>query len=110
VSRTHITVTHYIFIVKDAAVVFFAYVWSLALVSKLVATAIYIVLPRDIIISTAISGVSFMLAYVGAWLLFNKWNARFWIKAVTACGIFVVLFIIGGLIDAAIVYNMPHPK
>ena len=95
---------------KDATIVVFAYLWSLALVSKLVATAVYTVFPHDIIISTVISAVGFMLAYVGAWLFFNKWNTRFWVKAIIALGIFVVLFMIGGLIDAAIVSNMPHPK
>lgn len=112
ISRNNVTLTNmvklpmYKKLAKDAAVVVIAYLWSLALITKLVATATYMIFPHDIITAAVISSVSFMSAYVGAWLFFNKWNAKFLVKAIIACGIFVILFIISGLIDAAIVRNM----
>lgn len=91
---------------QDATVVLFAHFWSIALVNRLVGLVAYAILPHNIIISTVVSGVSFALAYVCAWLLFNKWNGKFWLKAASAVGIFIVLFVAGGLIDAATVRNM----
>ncbi len=91
---------------KDAVVVLFSYLWALALLNKLAATVIYAIFPHDIITSTISLGVGFALAYLGAWLFFNKWSARFWIKVAIASGIFILLFVIGGLIDAAAVSNI----
>lgn len=95
---------------KDAAVVFFAYEWSLVLMDRLAALVVNAIFPRTPITDIVANGIGFMLAYLGAWFFFNKWNVRFWIKAVVATGMFVIFFIAGGLIDAAIVSNMPHPQ
>jgi hypothetical protein len=97
-------------LVQDVAVVLFAHFWSIALANRLVGIVVYAALPHSIITSTVVSGVAFALAYVCAWLLFNKWSTKLWLKAASAAGIFLVLFAVGGLIDAVAVMNMPHPK
>lgn len=62
--------------------------------------------PSDPAVLAVISGVAFGLAYVGAWFFFNKWQAKFWIKACIAVGIVIVCRVGLVLLDMSIVNNM----
>jgi hypothetical protein len=41
--------------------------------------------------------------YLGGWLIFKKWNARFWVKAATAAGIVLLSFPLFGMIGLTLI-------
>jgi hypothetical protein len=94
---------------QTIAIVIFAIFGRLPL-SRPMATVINNLFPHTLITEVFIEGMSFALAYLGIWLLFNKWSARFWIKAVIASGIIILSFVAIQMYDISAAYNMTHPK
>jgi len=95
---------------KDLAIIVFAY-WSLLpLVDRLVGMVIYSMFPNDPITNAVVLTVAFGLSYTSFWLFFNKWKAKFWIKACITIGIIIASHMISLWIDMAAAHNMTHPK
>jgi hypothetical protein len=95
--------------VQIVAIVSFAIFGRLPL-SRPIATVIYKLFPPSLITDVFIQGISFALAYLGIWLLFNKWSARFWIKAVIVSGIIILAFVAMRMYDVSAAYNMLHSR
>jgi hypothetical protein len=91
---------------KDFAIVVLAYLWASSLVGRLVGTIVYNVLPSDPVTSAVISGIAFALSYLGAWLFFNKWEAKLWLKICIAIGVIIISRIILIMVDRITVSNM----
>ena len=94
--------------IKDFAIVVFAYYWALSLINRLVGMIIHSLLPGDPAATALTLMLAFVLSYAGVWFFFNKWKARFWVKACIAVGVIVVSYMIGTWIDMNAVYNMSH--
>lgn len=96
--------------IKDFAIVVFAYEWAICLINQLVAIIAHTLLPYDPVITVLILAVAFVLSYTAVWFFFNKWKARFWVKACITVGVIIASYLLGVWIDMHTVYNLPHPQ
>ncbi len=69
-------------------------------------------LPNDIVLNMVAISLAVILGYMGGKLLFQKWQARLWVKAATASGIFLSTFILSSWISITIyryLFISTHP-